>query len=122
MPWLVLAVSDLMFAARIADAARAAGWALATPAADDEASAQLSRPGAALVTDLQDRAFDALALLEAARAAGVPALAFGRHTDAASLQRARRLGATAVPRSDLVARLSELLAGLAPSAGPATRP
>jgi len=112
VPTLVLAVSDLMFAARIADAARADGWSVVTPSDTSAAREHVIERAAALAVDLQDPQFDARALLEAARDAGAPALAFGRHTDAASLKQARALGATAVPRSELVERLPELLTAL----------
>jgi len=71
----------------------------------------------AVVVDLHDMTFDARRLVAAAAAAGRPALAFGRHTEAAALRSAREAGASiVVPRSQLVEELPALLERLlAPS-------
>ena len=110
---LVIAVPDLIFQSRIEAAARAAGLAIAVAASEAQCAEALARGAAGLVVDLQAVGLAPLALIEAATAAGVPVMAFGRHTDAAALRAAREAGAQAVvPRSQLAEELPQLLAAL----------
>jgi hypothetical protein len=114
---VIIAVSDLLFQSRIAAAVRAAG---ADPViADTEAllSASLDAGAAApIVVDLHERHLDPLAAIRSASAAGRHVLAFGRHTEPATLRAARDAGATTVvPRSQLAEELPALLAKLLPS-------
>jgi DNA-binding NarL/FixJ family response regulator len=110
---VVIAVSELIFQSRIRAAAEALGCAVAvadTPAAADAA---LAAGSALAVVDLQERNVDPIAVIAAAKHAGAAVLAFGRHTDAASLRAARAAGAdTVVPRSQLAEELPELLRSL----------
>jgi hypothetical protein len=116
---VVIAVTDLMFQPRIADAARALGLDVRTPATDDGVHAEVEARPALLVVDLHDTTFGALQLVHNAAAAGVRVLAFGRHTDAAALRAARDAGATSVvPRSQLVEELPGLLARLTDTTAP----
>ena len=90
---VAIAVSDLLFQSRIDAAARALGLA---PCIADSAGALA--PTAA-ITD--------------AKAAGARVLAFGRHTEPATLRAARDAGADlVVPRSQLAEELPELLRSL----------
>ena len=63
-----------------------------------------------LVIDLQAAGFDTIALIRAAHDRGAKVLAFGRHTDAATLRNAREAGADmAVARSQIAEDLRELI-------------
>ncbi|MBI2724462.1 MAG: hypothetical protein HYX50_05310 [Chloroflexi bacterium] len=107
---LIVAVTDLLFQSRITAAARALGADVRVPTSAERVALTAD---AALVVDLQDTAFDPAALIAAATAAGVPTLAFGRHTEVAALRMAREAGAAAVvPRSQLAEELPALLAAL----------
>jgi DNA-binding NarL/FixJ family response regulator len=110
---VVIAVSDLMFQSRIAAAAAGAG--LATRVADSPASWDQAMRGdtVLVVVDLQDRALDPLSVIARARAGRARVLAFGRHTEAATLRAARAAGAdTVVARSQLVEELPQLIEAL----------
>jgi DNA-binding NarL/FixJ family response regulator len=92
-----------MFQPRIEAAARALGI-------DVRASSASTLDGAALVIDLHEASLDAIAAIAEAKAAGARVLAFGRHTEPATLRAARDAGADiVVPRSQLVEELPELL-------------
>jgi DNA-binding response OmpR family regulator len=109
----VIAVSDLMFQPQIAAAATRAG--LKALVADSPASWDQAMSGGTLlvVVDLQDSALDALAVVAGARARGARVLAFGRHTEAATMRAARAAGAdTVVARSQLVEELPGLIEAL----------
>ena len=68
---------------------------------------------ALVVVDIHAAGIDANAVIAAAREAGVPVLAFGRHTSAGDLRAAREAGADkVVPRSQLVEELPQLIADL----------
>jgi DNA-binding NarL/FixJ family response regulator len=101
-------VPDLFFAPRIADALKHLNFESREVAPTDEvAGADL------LIVQLDGPRERWLALIAAARAAAVPVLAFGRHTDAETLRAARQAGADkVVPNSQLVAELPELVAAL----------
>jgi len=116
----VVAVSDLIFQSRIREAL--AGLGLDMRVAD---SPRLLREATAagpalVVVDLQDSALDPRAAIAAAKLAGARVLAFGRHTDAATMREARAAGAdTVVARSQLaegLPALIEALVGVAPDA------
>lgn len=102
-----------MFQPRIAAAAAHAG--LTTRVADSQASwdEAVSGGAALVVVDLQDGALDSLAVIAEARASGARVLAFGRHTDAATMRAARAAGAdSVVARSQLVDELPQLIEAL----------
>jgi DNA-binding NarL/FixJ family response regulator len=110
---IALAVSELIFQSRIRAAAEALGLAIAVADVPASLDAAIATRPAALVVDLQDRGIDPVAAIGAAKAAGLRVLAFGRHTDAASLRAARTAGAdTVVPRSQLNAEMPALLRAL----------
>jgi DNA-binding NarL/FixJ family response regulator len=117
-PSVLIVVNDLMFQPRIADAVRALGLeARVADTADAAATAVEARP-ALVIIDLHAAGIDAPATIRAARAAGARVLAFGRHTDAASLRAAREAGADrVVPRSQLVEEMGQLISSLARSPG-----
>lgn len=110
---VAIAVSDLLFQSRIDAAARALG--LAPQIADSAAAladALAARPAVAVI-DLHERALDATAAITAAKAAGARVLAFGRHTEPATLRAARDAGADlVVSRSQIAEELPELLRSL----------
>ena len=102
MPTVLVVASDLMFLARIEAAVRA-------EEGDEAVQAALPDVDGAVI-DLHERTLDAIAAVAAAHRAGVPVVAFGRHTEPATLRAAREAGATiVVARSQLVEELPELL-------------
>lgn len=107
---VALVVSDLLFRSRIADALNAAGCQ-PMDADDPESLARaLAASPAAAVVDLHERNVDAKDAIARFRSAGVPVLAFGRHTEPQTLRAARDAGAgRVVPRSQLVEELPALL-------------
>lgn len=110
---VVIAVSDLMFAPRIEDAARALGLTTAVVTDATALDAALATGAAMAVVDLHDTGFVALDAIVAAKGAGARVLAFGRHTEPQTLRAARDAGADrVVPRSQLVEELGALLADL----------
>ena len=112
----LVVVPDLLFQSRIESALRARGIEFEAPA--DQGSAETAAGRASLMLiDLQADGFAVAALIRAARDAGAAVLAFGRHTDAATLRQAREAGADiVVPRSQLAEELSELVDRLLASA------
>jgi hypothetical protein len=113
VPTILVAVSDLMFQPRIADAAR--GLDLEVRLAHDAASVSegLAAHPQAVVVDVHDAAFPPEAVIRRAHTAGARVLAFGRHTEPETLRSARIAGADkVVPRSQLVEDLPGLLQSL----------
>ena len=109
MTKIVVAVNDLMFAARIEDAAREAG---ATPVVvqSTETLDDALAGAAGAIVDLHDTAVDPGEVIRRTKLAGGGVLAFGRHTDIAALRAARAAGAdTVVARSQLVEELPSLI-------------
>jgi len=109
----VIAVPDLMFQPRIEAAARTLGFE--TEVADTPVSARdaLARRPAIVIVDLHAIGLDAETVIRGAKVVGSVVLAFGRHTEAATLKAARQAGADlAVPRSQLVEELPELISQL----------
>ena len=116
MPTILIVVADLMFQSRIEIAARDAG---ATPvvadtaAALDAALAADADAPAAVIVDLHITGINASEAIQRAKRAGARVLAFGRHTEPATLRAARDAGAdTVVPRSTIAEELPALLASL----------
>jgi DNA-binding NarL/FixJ family response regulator len=111
---IAIAVSDLMFQPRIEDAVVALGFrpCIATDRASLDAA--LGTGVKLVIVDIHDRALDPLDAIARARRAGARVLAFGRHTEPAALRAAREAGAAAaVPRSQLVEEMPELIQALA---------
>jgi DNA-binding NarL/FixJ family response regulator len=110
---VAIVVSDLLFQSRIDAAARALGLApRIADSAEALADALAARP-AVVVIDLHERACDPTAAITDAKAAGARVLAFGRHTEPATLRAARDAGADlVVPRSQIAEELPELLRSL----------
>ena len=106
---IVLVASDLMRQSRVAEAARALGYAVAVATTVEEAREALRGDGGAVVIlDLQ--AEDAPWRDVLAAAGTVPVIAFGQHTRANILRQAKAAGCTlAVPRSQLVEELPQLI-------------
>lgn len=112
-------VSDLMFQARIADALRALDVEPVLVDGEVALAGSLADAPAAAVIDLHERSLDALAAVGVLHDCGVAILAFGRHTEPALLRAAREAGAqAAVPRSQLVDELPELLRSLIAASTP----
>ena len=107
----VLVVPDLMFQPRIEAALRGLGVRAEVVASAQALDAALAAGPALAVVDLHAAGFDALDAVRRAHAAAVPVLAFGRHTEPATLRAAREAGAqVVVPRSQLVEELPRLVA------------
>ena len=105
----LVAVPDLRFQSRIEAALRDRQVAIEAPLSGERAQRAAADAGL-LIVDLQAEGFDVPKLIMAARAAGARVLAFGRHTDVASLRAARAAGAdVVVPRSQLAEELPALL-------------
>ena len=94
-PRVAIVADDLIWATRLADGVRAAG---ATPVRVRSATAlEGALEGAAgCVVDLTARAYDGLAALRSATAAGVPAIAVGQHDDIELRRAAKAAGAARV--------------------------
>lgn len=108
----LLHVPDLMFSARVAAALKPLGLTTRDLRPRESLEAQLV--GATLfVIQLAGPREAWSALIAAAKATGVPVLAFGAHVDAAALRAARQAGADlAVPNSQLAAELPALVSSL----------
>ncbi len=113
MQSVAIIVSDLMFQSRIEAAVRAAGMTPVVAMTSDEAKRAIEEQPELAVVDLHASGIDVSSAIRTAKAAGLPVLAFGRHTDAAALRAAREAGADrVVARSQLVEELEELIASL----------
>lgn len=114
---VALAVTDLLFEERIASALRRLG--LEPRVVGSIPALRDALDGAALaVVDLQAAGFDGVEAVREAAACGAPVIAFGRHTDADALRRARDAGARAVPRSSFFEQLPALVASALESRAP----
>lgn len=113
MPAILAIVSDLMFVSRLREVALALGYDFLAADTPDELRAGLDRSPALAVVDLHVTGIDWCAAVDTAKAAGVPILAFGRHTEAQLLRDARDAGCDrVVPRSQLVQELPGLISDL----------
>jgi DNA-binding NtrC family response regulator len=104
--------SDLFFSVKVTETLKHVGLATRTlrQAEPFAAALRAERPVVALVNTAA-RGVDWRAGLVAARAAGVPVIAFGAHVDLATQQEARTLGATTViPNSKLATDLPGVVA------------
>jgi len=117
---IVLVATDLMRQSRVAEAARALGYAVVLATTAEEAREALrGDPAAVVILDLQAEGAPWRDVLGAV--GPVPVIAFGQHTKAGVLRAAKAAGcALAVPRSQLVAELPQLIerAKAAPSRSP----
>jgi len=105
---IVLVATDLMRQSRVAEAARALGYAVALATTAEEAREALRAGAALVILDLQA---EGVPWREVLAAAGpVPVIAFGQHTKPDVLRAAKAAGCRlAVPRSRLVAELPRLI-------------
>ena len=114
---IVLVATDLMRQSRVAEAARALGYTVAVATTAEEArealhtSANASTDASADSIVILDLQAEGLPWRDVVTAAGsVPVIAFGQHTKPDLLRAARAAGCRlAVPRSQLVAELPELI-------------
>ncbi len=92
---IAVVADDLIWATRLADGVRSCG-ALPVPARS-AAGVPAALDGArGAIVDLTSRAYDGLAVLRTAAAAGVPAIAVGQHDEIELRRAARAAGATRV--------------------------
>ena len=104
----LLYIPDLFFAPRIADALAHLGFTTSDVGPRDDPAAM--PPAALLVVQLEGSPSVWRELITRARAANIPVLAFGRHTEAETLRAARQAGAgKVVPNSELVTGLPQLI-------------
>lgn len=108
---VAIAVTDLMFESRIADAARRMGLAPRAVASHGDLREALE-DATLVVVDLQGTGLDAMEVVRAAVARGARVIAFGQHTQVDLLREARDAGAEALPRSAFFERLPALLTGV----------
>jgi DNA-binding NarL/FixJ family response regulator len=106
---IVLVATDLMRQSRVAEAARALGYAVAVATTAEETREALRGDGGEVVIlDLQAEGLPWREVL--AEAGSVPVIAFGQHTKPDLLRAARAAGCRlAVPRSRLVEQLPQLI-------------
>ena len=104
---LLTVVEDLFFLVQIQDAAKRAGWALQsvrTAAEIQAGSAQL------VIVDLNASALNPLAMIQAAKAAGIEVLAFVPHVQVDLKKQALEAGADrVVARSNFAQHLNSAL-------------
>ncbi len=109
-PRILAVIPDLMFQSRVREQAQALEFDLTVADVQEEAAAAIAGAPDLVVIDLHALGIDTTALIRAAKATGVPVLAFGRHTETAVLRTAREAGADAVVvRSTFVEDLPQLL-------------
>lgn len=107
---MLIIIPDLLFQSRLREQAAALGYRVAIADTDAAVIEGLAGPPHLAVIDLHAAGIDWQAAVGAAVEAGVPVLAFGRHTEAALLAAARDAGcARVVPRSQLVEDLAALI-------------
>ncbi len=107
---ILLVVPELMFQSRLREQATALGYDIVLGETDATVADGLAAAPQLAVIDLHALGIDWQAAVAAAAEAGVPVLAFGRHTEAGLLKAARDAGcARVVPRSQLVAELPSLI-------------
>jgi len=106
---IVLVATDLMRQSRVAEAARAAGYAVAVAATAEEAREALRGDAAAVV--ILDLQADGVPWRDVLAAVGkAPVIAFGQHTKPDILRQAKAAGCRlAVARSRLVKELPRLI-------------
>jgi DNA-binding response OmpR family regulator len=92
---VVILADDLIWATRLADLVRGAG-AIAVPARTSDAFAVALLDADRAIVDLTARAYDGIAAIAGASAAGRPVLAVGQHDDREARQRALAAGADRV--------------------------
>jgi hypothetical protein len=99
---ILVVVPDLMFEMRVADVARAMGYAV-------EMSTERVAEASLIVVGLEDNR-DWQSLVKEAGSHHVPVLAFGRHTSVGLLRQAREAGcARVVVNSEIAEQLPKLL-------------
>ena len=111
---LLLVATDLLLRSRVVETTRALGYDVAVAETAEAARDALRRDRPALlVLDLQASGLvwqEVVAAAKAAPGGPVPILAYGQHTKPSILRAARRAGCDlAVPRSQLVAELPQLI-------------
>jgi len=108
---IVLVASDLMRQSRVAEAARALGYAVVVATTAEEAREALHASAGAAAVVILDLQAEGLPWRDVVTAAGsVPVIAFGQHTKPDVLRAAKAAGCRlAVPRSRLVKQLPQLL-------------
>ena len=94
-PRVIVLADDLIWATRLVDGVRRAGG-VPVPARTASSFAAALPDADGVLVDLTARAYDGLAALGAAAAAGVPAIAVGQHDDAPLRAAAKAAGATRV--------------------------
>ena len=90
----------------------------AAASSPEDLAARLAGAASLFIVDLGEPRWNPLEAIRLAKERGVPVLAYGRHTDAESLEAAGRAGADrVVPRSVFASSLPELIRELVPASG-----
>ena len=107
----VLAViTDLLFESRVREQTQALGYAFASVETTDAVRDALAAMPSLVVLDLHVTGVEWPEVVSMAKEAGVPVLAFGRHTAVDLLRAARDAGCDrVVPRSTLVEEMPQLI-------------
>jgi len=114
----VLAISDLMLGSRAREALKVLGIDAAAASSAEDLATRLGGAASLLIVDLGEPRWNPVEAIRLAKERGVPVLAYGRHTDAESLEAAARAGADrVVPRSVFASSLPELIRDLVPASG-----
>ena len=107
---ILVIVTDLMFQSRLREHVAAMGSEVVVGDTLAVVREALTERTALAVLDLHVDGVDWREAVELAKGAGVPVLAFGRHTEGQLLRAAREAGCErVVPRSTLVAELPQLI-------------
>lgn len=94
-PRIAILADDLIWATRLADGVRRAGGT-AVPARTAAGLPSALEGAAGCIVDLTSRAYDGVAAIGTAAAAGVPVIAVGQHDDTALRQAAKAAGASRI--------------------------
>lgn len=116
MPAVLLVSTDLLWQGKVHAAAGRAGLEVRVPERKTDVTQMLLDHETRLVlVDLHDRRFDFVETIRLVRGTRWASrlIAFGHHTDAARLARARELGAEVLTNGDLDRTLGELLGAAA---------
>jgi DNA-binding response OmpR family regulator len=119
---IVAVLDDVMFLSRLEQHVKALGYTFLAVESEVALRDALTGDVALVVVDLHVSGVEWRTAVLTAKEAGLPVLAFGRHTEPQLLREAREAGCDrVVARSQLVDELPALIEGLLPIGDPAER-
>ena len=92
-PTAILAISDLMLGSRAREALKTLGMETMVASSAEDLTARLGGEVSLFIVDLGEPRWNPVEAIRHAKERGVPVLAYGRHTDAETLDAAGRAGA-----------------------------